>query len=150
MRKTFAFLLGSAAMLAAGPALAADHQVRMLSSSSNGSMVFQPALIRVAPGDTVTFVPAHPTHNAESIAGIMPAGAAAFRGRMNQPVRVTFDRPGVYGYKCAPHLGMGMVGLVVVGNGGTNLAAARQVRLPGRARQVMGNLLTQASRFAGR
>jgi len=150
MRIPFAFLIGSAALLAASPALAADHQVRMLSSSPNGSMVFQPALIRVAPGDTVTFVPTHPTHNAESIPGMLPAGATVFRGRMNQPVRVTFDRAGIYGYKCAPHLGMGMVGLVVVGNGGTNLAAAQQVTLPGRARQVMGNLLTQASRLASR
>ena len=150
MRTPFFFLVGSAALLAAAPAAAANHEVRMLSSSANGAMVFQPAIIRVAPGDTVTFVPTHPTHNAESIPGMLPAGAAAFRGRMNQPVRVTFDRAGVYGYKCAPHVGMGMVGLVLVGNGASNLAAARQVSLPGRARQVMGNLLTQASRIASR
>lgn len=150
MRTCFALLLGAGALLAAAPAAAADHQVRMLSSSPNGAMVFQPALIRVAPGDTVTFVPTHPTHNAESIPGIMPAGAAAFRGRMNQPIRVSFDRAGVYGYKCAPHVGMGMVGLVVVGNGGANLAAARQASLPGRARQVMTNLLNQAGRIASR
>ena len=150
MRKALAFLIGSAALLGASPALAANHRVQMLTTSANGSMVFQPAIIRVAPGDTVTFVPTQPTHNAESIPGIMPAGATAFRGRINQPVTVTFDRAGVYGYKCAPHLGMGMVGLVVVGNGGTNLAAARAVSLPGRARQVMGNLLNQAARFASR
>ena len=150
MRTALAFVLGSAALLAASPALAANHRVQMLTTSANGSMVFQPAIIRVAPGDTVTFVPTQPTHNAESIPGMLPAGAATFRGRMNQPVTVTFDRPGVYGYKCAPHLGMGMVGLVVVGNGGSNLAAARNVSLPGRARQVMGNLLNQASRFASR
>lgn len=150
MRTCLVLLFGSAALAAAAPAAAADHQVRMLSSSLNGSMVFQPALIRVAPGDTVTFVPTHPTHNAESISGMMPAGATPFRGRMNQPVQVRFDRPGVYGYKCAPHLGMGMVGLVVVGNGGSNLAAARQASLPGRARQVMTNLLNQAARLASR
>src|SRR5688572_7161513 len=143
MRTPLLFLVGAAALLAAGPAAAANHEVRMLSSSPNGAMVFQPALVRVAPGDTVTFVPTHPTHNAETIPGIVPAGAAAFRGRMNQPVRVTFDRAGVYGFKCAPHFGMGMVGLVVVGNGSSNLAAARQASLPGRARQVMGNLLSQ-------
>ena len=150
MRSPLFFLVGAAALLAASPAVAANHEVRMLSSSPTGAMVFQPALVRVAPGDTVTFVPTHPTHNAESIPGMLPAGATAFRGRMNQPVRVTFDRAGVYGFKCAPHAGMGMVGLVVVGNGGSNLAAARQASLPGRARQVMGNLLNQAGRVASR
>ena len=150
MRKLAYLSIGTAALLAASPSFAADHVVRMLSSGPNGAMVFSPALTRVAPGDTVTFVPTHPTHNAESIPGMLPAGAATFRGGMNRPVRVTFNQAGVYGYKCAPHFGMGMVGLVVVGSGGTNLAAARQATLPGRARQVMANLLNQASRFAGR
>ena len=146
MRIRFQMLLGVAALMAASPSLAANHTVRMLTSGPSGSMVFQPAMVRVAPGDTVTFVPTHPTHNAESIAGMLPAGAPAFRGRMNQPITVRFDRAGVYGYKCTPHYGMGMVGVVVVGNAGANLAAARQASHPGRARQVMGNLLAQAGR----
>lgn len=146
MRKLVFLSIGSAALLAASPAFAADHVVRMLSSGPNGAMVFQPALTRVAPGDTVTFVPTHPTHNAESIAGMIPAGATAFKGRMNQPIRVTFSKAGVYGYKCAPHYGMGMVGVVVVGNGAANLAQARQASHPGRARQVMGTLLAQSGR----
>ena len=140
MRKSLFLLAGMAAMAWTGPALARDHVVRMLTSSPNGSMVFEPSVIRVAPGDRVTFVPTHPTHNAESIPGMMPAGATAFRGRMNQPVTVTFSRAGVYGYKCAPHYGMGMVGVVIVGNPG-NLAAARQISHPGRARQIMQRLL---------
>ena len=141
MRKTLILVAGFAAMIAAGPAFARNHEVRMLSSSPAGSMVFQPAVIRIAPGDSVTFVPTQPSHNAESIPGMMPAGATAFRGRINQPITVTFSRAGVYGYKCAPHLAMGMVGVVVVGNP-TNLAQARQVSLPGRARQVMQRLLS--------
>ena len=146
MRMRFKILIAAAAMMAASPSLAANHTVRMLSSGPSGAMVFSPSLIRVAPGDTVTFVPTHPTHNAESIAGMVPAGATPFRGAMSRPVTVTFTRAGVYGYKCTPHFGMGMVGVVVVGNNPSNLAAARQAALPGRARQVMGNLLAQAGR----
>ena len=148
MRKSVFLIAGAAALMWTSPALARDHEVRMLSSSPAGAMVFAPGVIRVAPGDRVIFVPTHPTHNAESIPGMMPAGATAFRGRMNQPVTVTFTKPGVYGYKCAPHYGMGMVGVVIVGNP-TNIAAARQVSHPGRARQVMQRLLggvTVASR----
>ena len=141
MRKSLLLLVGAVAALSAGPALARDHQVRMLNRSAAGSMVFEPAVIRVAPGDRVTFVPTNPSHNAESIAGMLPAGATPFRGRFNQPVTVTFSRPGVYGYKCAPHYGMGMVGIVIVGNPRSNLAAARQVSHPGMARQIMQRLL---------
>ena len=39
------------------PVVAADHEVQMLNKGEKGAMVFQPALIRVAPGDTVTFFP---------------------------------------------------------------------------------------------
>lgn len=134
-------LVFAAAMMAA-PAQAANHNVQML--SRNGQMVFSPAVVRVAPGDTVTFQPTHPTHNAESISGMLPAGAQTFKGGMNKAVTVRFDKQGVYGYKCLPHYGMGMVGVVVVGKAATNLAAAQQVTHPGRARMVMQGLLAQS------
>jgi plastocyanin len=39
------------------PALAADHQVQMSNKDSEGrAMQFEPAFLKVAPGDTVTFV----------------------------------------------------------------------------------------------
>lgn len=135
----------AAAVLLASPAAAADHVVKMLNKGKAGMMVFEPALVKVAPGDTVTFVPTDKSHNAESIAGMLPPGAAPFKGKMNQPVKVTFSKPGVYGYKCLPHYGMGMVGVVVVGNPATNLAAAQKVGHPGKAKQVFGGLLGQAA-----
>ncbi len=145
MRTSLLVVLGSLAVAAAGPAFAADHVVRMLNNGPGGAMVFSPSVLRVAPGDRVTFVPTDRSHNAESIPGMLPAGAAPFRGAINQPITVTFSRPGVYGYKCLPHYGMGMVGVVIVGNPAANIAAARQVGHPGRARQVMTGLLNQAA-----
>ena len=53
MRKLAFLSIGTVALLAATPSFAADHVVRMLSSGPSGAMVFQPALTRVAPGDTV-------------------------------------------------------------------------------------------------
>lgn len=135
-------LAGSA--MAASPAMAADHVVKMLNKGASGIMVFEPALVSVKPGDRVTFVPTDKSHNAETIAGMAPPGAAPFKGKMNQPVTVTFKQPGVYGFKCAPHYGMGMVGAVVVGSAKANLAAAQAVKHPGKARQVMGGLLARA------
>ena len=148
----FTLLAGAAAAIAlASPAAAADHVVKMLNKGKVGMMVFEPALVKIAPGDTVTFVPTDKNHNAESITGMTPAGAAAFKGKMNQPLKVKFSKPGIYGYKCLPHYGMGMVGAVVVGSSSSNLAAAQKVSHPGKAKQVFGGLLSQpAVRTAGR
>ena len=143
--RNFTLLAGAAAAIVlASPAAAADHVVKMLNKGKAGMMVFEPALVKIAPGDTVTFVPTDKVHNAESIAGMIPPGAVAFKGKMSQPLKVTFSKPGLYGYKCLPHYGMGMVGLVVVGNAGGNLLAAQKVSHPGKAKQAFGTLLGQA------
>ena len=144
--RIFSLLAGTAALLAlASPAAAADHVVKMLNKGKAGMMVFEPALLKVASGDTVTFVPTDKSHNAESIAGMIPGGAVAFKGKMNQPLKVTFAKPGLYGYKCLPHYGMGMVGVIVVGNASSNLAAAQKVSHPGKAKPVFAGQLNQAA-----
>jgi pseudoazurin len=141
--------LGGAIALAAGLALAAPagaagtpHLVKMLNQGASGPMQFDSTVIRIKPGESVTFTPGDMGHNAESIPGMAPAGAAPFKGQMSKPLTVTFAKPGVYGFKCLPHAGMGMVGVVVVG-APTNLgeAKAASATLPGRARQVMTGLL---------
>ena len=54
----FTLFAGAAAAIAlASPAAAADHVVKMLNKGKAGTMVFEPALVKVAPGDTVTFIP---------------------------------------------------------------------------------------------
>ena len=50
--------------LLAMPAFAADFEVHMLNKGADGAMVFEPLLIRIAPGDTVTFIPTDKGHNA--------------------------------------------------------------------------------------
>ena len=133
------------AIAAASPAIAKDVQVKMLNKGNGRTMVFSPEVVKVAPGDTVTFVATDPSHNAESIGGMIPAGAATFKGKMNQNLTVKFTKPGVYGYKCLPHYGMGMVGVVVVGNGKDNLAAAQKVSHPGKAKQIFAGLLSSST-----
>lgn len=141
MRIHFLLLGVAVAVAAASPASAKDHVVKMLNKGQSGLMVFEPALIKIVPGDTVTFVATDKSHNAESIAGMAPAGAVPFKGKMNQNVTVKFSKTGVYGYKCLPHYGMGMVGAVVVGNASPNLEAAKRVTHPGKAKQVFAKLL---------
>lgn len=146
MRMHKAFALGTLAIALglAGGASAAEVEVKMLNRGTAGVMVFEPALVRINPGDTVRFVATDKGHDVESIDAMLPTGTQHFGGRINQDVTVTFETPGVYGYKCLPHYGMGMVGLVVVGTP-TNIDQARTVNHPGRAKQVFAGLLDQAA-----
>ena len=139
-------IVGAAvAMALASPAAAKDVQVKMLNKGAGRTMVFSPEVVKIAPGDTITFVSTDPGHNAESVSGMLPPGAAPFKGKMNQNLTVKFTKSGVYGYKCLPHYGMGMVGVVVVGGGNGNLAAAQKVSHPGKAKQVFADLLSSST-----
>jgi pseudoazurin len=139
MRKMM--MLATAAVLIpmAGGAFAAEVEVKMLNKGAEGMMVFEPALVKIAPGDTVKFVATDKGHNAETIKGMLPADAAPFLGKNGEDVAVVFDKAGVYGVKCLPHYGMGMVAMVVVGTP-TNLEEAKAIPQVGKAKQVMAGL----------
>lgn len=107
---TFSLVTGFSA--AAG---AAEHVVEMKNMGADGTMVFEPAVVKAAVGDTVRFVATDMAHNSESIDGLIPAGAAGWKGNMNQEVTVTLDTEGVYVYQCAPHAALAMIGVIVAG-----------------------------------
>lgn len=123
--------------LMATPGFAANFEVHMLDKGAAGTMVFEPSALKVAPGDTVTFVPTNKGHNAETIKGMLPEGAEAFKGALGKEIAVTFTAEGVYGVKCAPHLGMGMVALIQVGEAPANVEEAKAVKLPKKAGERM-------------
>lgn len=127
-----------------GAATAAEVQVKMLNKGAEGAMVFEPALVAIQPGDTVKFLATDKGHNAETIAGMMPEGAEAFIGKINEELAITFDKPGVYGIKCKPHYAMGMVGMIVVGKP-ANEAEAAKVTHPGKAKQTFAALFGRAA-----
>jgi len=59
-----ALLLGAAIALASlGSAAAAEVEIKMLDKGTEGVMVFEPALVKIEPGDTVKFVAANKGHN---------------------------------------------------------------------------------------
>jgi pseudoazurin len=137
MRKLASAVIGMTVALATmvSPAAAADFEVQMLNKGKDGTMVFEPGLTKVAKGDTVTFVPTDKSHNAETIKDLLPDGAKPFKGKMNEAVKVTFDVDGAYAVKCAPHVGMGMVALIVVGDAPANIDAVKAAKLPKKARE---------------
>lgn len=134
MLKRTILLAATLASLAAGTALAAEHQVLMLNQGKEGPMVFEPAYLKVAVGDTVRFVAKDKTHNAESVA--VPAGAAPFKGAIDEEIVVKIDKEGVYLYQCAPHIVMAMVGVIQAG-APVNLAEVQAAATPLKAKIVL-------------
>jgi pseudoazurin len=108
------------------PAFSADHTVEMLSSSNGQMMVFKPAVLQINPGDTVTWKATNPGHNTASINEMSPDSSLQWDGKINEELKITFTKEGVYGYKCTPHYILGMVGIVSVGDNTVNLSAASE------------------------
>jgi pseudoazurin len=144
MRKilVMAALIGS---VLAVPATAAEISVQMLNKGEKGGMVFQPDLIKAAPGDTIKFIPTDKGHNVESIKGMLPEGVADFKSKMSEEFVLTVEKDGVYGVKCTPHYGMGMVALIEVGTP-TNMDAAKAVKHNGKAKQRFEEIFEEAAK----
>lgn len=137
--------LGAAALFWGSTVMAEDHQVEMLNKDSQGrAMQFEPAFIHIEPGDTVTFVATSKTHNSEAIPALIPPEAEPWKGKINQEITADFEVPGFYVYKCTPHLGMGMIGLVQVGDPTEDLDAAAIGKLPKKAKDRLAELIAEA------
>ncbi|WP_159587959.1 pseudoazurin [Chelativorans xinjiangense] len=136
-------LAATCALLATvGAAIAEEHVIEMHNKGEKGVMVFVPDIVRAAPGDTVRFVAVDKGHNAETIKGMVPENADGFKGKINEEFTVTLEKEGIYGVKCAPHYGMGMVALITVGEP-VNTAEAETVKHPGKAGKVFAELFGQ-------
>lgn len=145
-------LMGATALATAplGAAFAASHGgnvVKMLNKNDDGDrQVFDPPVIMIEEGASVLFEAADRGHNSEANDDLLPEGAEAWSGKINDDIEVTFTVPGVYGYYCTPHQSAGMVGLVLVGEVTQDmLDAAGEVRQRGKARQRMEAYLEMAS-----
>ncbi len=120
------FLVFSICIFISGNVLSAEHVVKMLSNLKGQSMVFEPPVLTINPGDSVKWVATNPGHNTASIDGMLPQGANPWNGGINEELVVKFDKEGIYGYKCTPHYILGMAGFIVVGNANSNLEAVKK------------------------
>ncbi|MGB3178142.1 MAG: pseudoazurin [Albidovulum sp.] len=125
-------------------AMAETFEVKMLNKGEEGQMVFEPSFLKIAAGDSVLFVPTDKSHNAESVKGMMPEGAEAFKGKISKEVEATFDVEGVYGVMCKPHYAMGMVMTIEVGDADAVPDTFFEGRVPKKAKErfdaQLGNL----------
>jgi pseudoazurin len=122
-----------AALLLAPAAHAENFEVHLLNKGTEGAMVFEPAFVKAAVGDTVTFLATDKGHNVEDIKGLLPAGVEPFKRAPGKDYVLTLTTEGLYGIKCTPHFTMGMVGLIQVG-APVNLDAVKAEVLKGKAK----------------
>ena len=97
-------------------------------------------ILYIQPGDSIGWINMT-SHNTVSINGLIPEGAEPWRSDLGQNLQLTLEIEGVYAYVCEPHLGFGMVGLIIVGEP-TNLEAVREaaLKLEGPYRRILGKL----------
>ena len=136
--------------------LAAMLVTTMISKSTNAETIqiaftqfdsFSIEVAKIDVGDTVEWLPENKGHNVEFLAGPDMADLPP-KSDMNAFHSVLFERKGVYLYGCTPHLDMGMLGLIVVGNDFHNIDGVKNTDLPNVAQSVLMNLLKEAQSFA--
>ena len=117
--------------------------IEMLNKDDEGNkMVYSQDIARVDVGETITWVPTSKGHNVEMIAG--PNGAnLPKKSKNSKEVSMTFEVPGIYYYWCTPHKGMGMIGLVVVGDDVSNKDTIAKAKAMGKSKKKLKALLGQ-------
>ena len=113
------------------------YEIQMRNQGSDGVMVFEPSVLRVRVGDSVTFKATDAGHNSASIEGMIPSGAESWNGGMSQDITVTFTEEGTYVYQCTPHLMMAMVGVITVGDLNKNFEEIEAVAVDKKSEFVM-------------
>ena len=108
---------------------------------------FSIEVANIGVSDTVEWLPKNKGHNVEFLAGPDMADLPP-KSNMNEFHSVRFDKQGVYLYGCTPHLNMGMLGLVLVGNDLHNIAEIGNIDLPNVAKSVLMSLIRDAQSSA--
>ena len=121
------------------PSLAAEVAIEMLNKDADGNkMVYSQELVKIEVGDTVTWLPSSKGHNVEMISS---PNKMKFKSKNGKEAKITFDTPGIYYYLCTPHKGMGMIGLVVVGNDISNINDVKKAKAYGKGKKKLKKLL---------
>ena len=117
--------------------------VEMLNKDADGNkMVYSQEIVEIGVGQIVKWIPTSKGHNVEIIAA--PEGfEIPKKSKNSKEVEMQFDIPGIYYYWCTPHKGMGMIGLVVVGEDISNKDAIAKAKALGKSKKKLKALLEE-------
>ena len=100
-------------------------------------------IIHINVGDSVEWLPTNEGHNVEFI--MTPTMVSLpEKSKMNEPYSMIFQEAGIYVYGCTPHLNIGMLGLIVVGNDFHNIEDINEIKLSPVANSVLKRLAKKA------
>ena len=113
--------------------------IEMLNKKGKQKMIYSEEIARVQVGDTISWVPTSKGHNVQFVS--VPEGVEKIKSKLGKEVSYTFETEGVYLYLCTPHAGMGMIGLVLVGDSLENLDSVKKHKLMGKSKKKFKKLL---------
>ncbi|MCX4186561.1 plastocyanin/azurin family copper-binding protein [Methylophaga sp. OBS4] len=118
---------------------AGEAQVHIVTAQG---LVYNPLVVVIQPGDTVAWENM-PTHDTQSMEGLIPEGAEAWHSALGENYQRTFTQEGIYVYKCTPHFGAGMGGAIIVGKP-VNLEAIKASGAKGAAGRLVRKAIQAA------
>ena len=113
--------------------------IEMLNKRDKEKMLYSDELVRVEVGDTISWVPTSKGHNVQFVS--VPEGVEKVKSKLSKEFSYTFETEGVYLYLCTPHAGMGMIGLVLVGDSLENLDSVKKTKLVGKSKKKLKKLV---------
>lgn len=133
-------------LLASSPAISAEVTVDMLNNKDGKMNVYSEKVLRVNTGDTVTWKSTNAGHNAVFVPKGVPEGVPPLDGAMSKNISYIFEKPGIYMVKCNPHLGLGMIMAVVVGNDHSNLDQVKIANYPAKAKVAAEEIFAELTK----
>lgn len=105
-------------------------------------LVYDPLVVEINPGESVAWRNM-PTHNTESLEGLIPEGAEQWSSTIGKSYTRAFTQEGIYVYKCTPHFGAGMGGAIIVGKP-VNLEQIKNADASGAAGRLVRKAISAA------
>jgi len=103
---------------------------------------YSPLVSVIAVGDTVAWENMS-SHDTQAIEGLVPEGVEMWHSSMGESFQRTFMQEGIYIYKCTPHWGAAMGGVIIVGNP-VNLDAIKSASVKGAAKRLVKKAIKAA------
>jgi len=114
-------------------------EIEMLNKLGKERMLYSVKIAKVNLNDKIVWKSSSKGHNVEFVA--MPEGVKKYKSKINKDATFEFKIPGIYLYQCTPHKAMGMIGIVVVGDDKSNLNKIKKVKMRGKSKKILKELL---------
>ena len=116
-------------------------EIEMLNKLGKDRMLYSVKIAKVNLNDKIVWKSSSKGHNVEFVA--MHEGVKKYKSKINKDATYEFKIPGIYLYQCTPHKAMGMIGIVVVGDDKSNLNKIKKVKMRGKSKKVLKELLKE-------